>query len=83
MKCKLCGEKITTRLSRTDIVVNGKPVHVINIPAFYCKNCDREFFHKIVLQKAEVYALAVDTDQLDYRSIEDQESNDMLANGIL
>jgi YgiT-type zinc finger domain-containing protein len=83
MKCKMCGTKIKTRLSQTDIMVDGAPVHVINIPAFYCKNCDREFFHEIVLQKAKTYALESHTDQLDYCGIENEESEEMLANGLL
>lgn len=83
MKCKQCGAKIKTLLSQTEIMVDGEPVHVINIPAFYCKNCDREFFHEIVLQKAKIYALKSHTDPLDYRGIEEEESEEMLANGLL
>lgn len=83
MKCKVCGKKVITRLGETEIRAGGKTVRVNNIPAFYCENCEKEYFHEIVLRKAESYAYQKNLpDVLDYAAFEETESEDMLANGL-
>lgn len=83
MKCKVCGKKVFVRLGETSITAGGKAVRVINIPAFYCENCDKAYFHELVLQKAENYAYRKNLpDVLDYAAFEEAESEDMLANGL-
>lgn len=83
MKCKVCGKRVVARLGETEIAAGGKTVRVINIPAFYCENCEKEYFHKIVLQKAEIYVYRKNLpDVLDYAAFEEAESEDMLANGL-
>lgn len=83
MMCKICGQKVLARLGKTEITVGDKTVRVINIPAFYCGNCEKVYFHEIVLQKAESYAYQKNLpDVLDYAAFEDADSEDMLANGL-
>lgn len=83
MKCKGCGKKLIARLGETEITAGGKRIRAINIPAFYCQNCDKESFHELVLQKAESYAYQKNLpDVLDYAAFEETESEDMLANGL-
>ena len=83
LNCKICGGILTTRLSQTEIIVEGKSIQVTNLPAFYCKRCNREFFHELVLKKAEAYASACNCSQLDYRAFEENEGEDMLSHGLL
>lgn len=83
MKCKVCGKKLVARLGETEITAGGKTVRVINIPAIYCENCDKAYFHELVLRKAESYAYQKNLpDVLDYAAFEEAESEDMLANGL-
>lgn len=82
MKCKICGKNVVARLGETEIKAGGKTVRVINIPAFYCQNCNKEYFHEIVLQKAESCAYRKNLpDVLDFAAFEEGESEYMIANG--
>lgn len=83
MKCKVCGKRVVVRLGEAEIMAGGKTVSVINIPAFYFSRCGKAYFHELVLRKAESYAMAENLpDMLDYAAFEEEESEDMSANGL-
>lgn len=73
---------MVARLGKTEITAGGKTVRVLNIPAFYCQNCDKACFHELVLRKAESYVYRKNLpDVLDFAVFEEGESEYMIANG--
>ncbi|MDB5097516.1 MAG: hypothetical protein JWM80_1937 [Cyanobacteria bacterium RYN_339] len=57
MQCVLCEGETAPRLVRTDMVLRGQRVWLLDIPADVCKGCGEPYFELAIYEEMEREAL--------------------------
>ena len=51
MQCVLCGGQTEPRLVRTDMLVGGQRVWLVDVPADVCRSCHEPYFEMAIYEQ--------------------------------
>jgi YgiT-type zinc finger domain-containing protein len=83
LKCQFCNSELIDDTTTVKVNINGKSVHIQNIPAQICSNhfCDQELLIGLTVQTLEDIVTKAIKDNIDLgRAFDFRQSNDFLAN---
>ena len=56
MKCNVCKTKMKDATTEIEVLVNGRKVKALNVPAYNCPNCDEIRMDELIEKLVQTYA---------------------------